>query len=122
MRRAIICLTRLPQAGTTKTRLQPFLTPQMAVELQTAILRDIAEVLREVDADVFVFHTTDEPGILRDIFRDATFAPQVRRSRRPHARGDEAVLDRGYASRAHRLGSAAHHGGKSRPASGARAR
>lgn len=97
MRRAVICLTRVPQAGTTKTRLQPFLTPQMAAELQTVFLRDIAAVLREVDADVFVFHTTDDPGILRDIFRDASFAPQV-----PGDLGDrmhmaiQAVLDRGY--------------------------
>lgn len=99
MRRAIICLTRVPQAGTTKTRLQPFLTPQMAAELQTVFLRDIADVVQSVDADVFVFHTTDQPGILKDIFRDAMFKPQVEGDlgTRMHI-AIQSVLDLGYTS------------------------
>ncbi|MCA1625675.1 MAG: TIGR04282 family arsenosugar biosynthesis glycosyltransferase [Acidobacteria bacterium] len=40
MKRAIIIMAKVPVAGTVKTRLQPFLTPEQCAELAAAFLQD----------------------------------------------------------------------------------
>ena len=78
MKKAIICFTRVPRPGLTKTRLMPMLSGEQCAMLHTAFLLDIAEVYRLSDADLFVSFAPD-PDIqpLRDIFPFAAeFFPQ----------------------------------------------
>ena len=78
MKKAIICFTRVPRPGLTKTRLMPLLKAEQCAMLHTAFLPDIAEVYRALDADLFVSFAPD-PDIrpLRDIFPFAKeFFPQ----------------------------------------------
>lgn len=59
MKKAIICFTRVPQAGKTKTRLMSFLSGEECAALHIAFLEDISEVLADYDADVFVAYTPE---------------------------------------------------------------
>ena len=78
MRRAVICFTRLPLPGRTKTRLLPLLTGAQCARLHTAFLRDLAAVYAAVDADLFIAYSPEgEPDMLGEIFpRAAGFFPQ----------------------------------------------
>ena len=60
MKNALICFTRVPRPGVTKTRLLPVLTPEQCAGLHWAFLRDLAQVYRAVDAHLFVAYTADE--------------------------------------------------------------
>ncbi len=78
MKKAIICFTRVPRPGLTKTRLMPLLSGEQCAALHTAFLMDIADVYRASEADLFVSYAPD-PDIqpLRDIFPFASgFFPQ----------------------------------------------
>lgn len=59
MRRAIICFTRVPKPGVTKTRLLPILKGEQCADLHTAFLRDLYDVYSGIDADLFVAYTPD---------------------------------------------------------------
>ena len=59
MRRAVICFTRVPRPGVTKTRLLPVLSPKQCAALHTAFLKDLARVYRELDAALFVAYAPD---------------------------------------------------------------
>ena len=78
MKKAIICFTRVPAPGRTKTRLMPLLSGEQCAALHTAFLQDIAAACSLVDASLFVAHTPeDDPAPLRTIFPDAAdFFPQ----------------------------------------------
>jgi len=77
MKKAIICFTRTPEPGKTKTRLMPYLTPDECARLHTAFLLDIAAACALIDAELFVFYCGDERGVLRGIFPLARgFFPQ----------------------------------------------
>ena len=78
MKKAVICFTRVPRPGITKTRLQGLLTPEQCAQLHWAFLRDLAKVYREIDADLFVCHTPDPDwAALREVFPMAKkFYPQ----------------------------------------------
>ena len=78
MKNAIICFTRVPRAGQTKTRLMGLLTGDQCAELHWAFLRDLARVYKTLEADLFVFHTPDPDwGSLKDVFPMAKgFYPQ----------------------------------------------
>lgn len=58
-KKAVICFTRVPRPGTTKTRLLPVLSPEQCAGLHRAFLEDLSEVYRKVEADVFVAYTED---------------------------------------------------------------
>jgi len=73
---AVICTTRVPVPGRVKTRLMGTLTPEECARVQTALLQDEADVLRECAVDSFVFHTGGDPEPLRKIFPEAAFYPQ----------------------------------------------
>ena len=78
MKNAIICFTRIPKPGLTKTRLLPILTGDQCAGLHTAFLQDLSAVYPQVDADLFVAYT-DDPSweVLKPIFPDAKgFFPQ----------------------------------------------
>ena len=78
MKNAIICFTRVPKAGQTKTRLMGLLTGEQCALLHWAFLRDLARVYENLEADLFVFHTPDPDWeSLKDVFPMAKgFYPQ----------------------------------------------
>ena len=78
MKKAIICFTRVPRAGQTKTRLLPILTPEQCAGLHWVFLKDLSHVYRWVEADLFVAYTPDPGWVqLKGIFPTATdFFPQ----------------------------------------------
>ena len=79
MKKAIICFTRVPRAGLTKTRLMGLLTGNQCAELHWAFLRDLAGVYEILEAEFFVFHTPDPDWEqLKDVFPMAkAFYPQT---------------------------------------------
>lgn len=79
MKKAVICFTRVPRAGRTKTRLLPILKPEQCAALHWAFLKDLAEVYRQMDADLFVAHTPDPDwAALKAVFPMAAgFFPQA---------------------------------------------
>ena len=69
MDRAVICFTRAPVPGRTKTRLMPLLSGEACAELHAAFLRDVARACRETGAAVYVAYTPEGGrGPLADIF------------------------------------------------------
>ena len=72
MKKAIICFTRVPRPGKTKTRLMGLLSGEQCAELHWAFLRDLAKVYETLDADLFVFHTPDPDWeALKEVFPTA---------------------------------------------------
>ena len=59
MKRALICFTRVPKPGVTKTRLLPILTGNQCAALHTAFLQDLSAVYGQVGGDLFVAYTAD---------------------------------------------------------------
>lgn len=78
MKKALICFTRVPKPGVTKTRLLPILSGDQCAKLHTAFLTDLARVYDGMDADLFVAYTADpEWEMLKEIFPTAKdFFPQ----------------------------------------------
>lgn len=78
MKKAVICFTRVPKPGVTKTRLLPILSGQQCADLHTAFLRDLSAVYDRLNADLFVAYTEDPNwDALKDIFPTARgFFPQ----------------------------------------------
>ena len=77
MKQAVICFTRVPKPGATKTRLLPVLKPEQCVGLHWAFLRDLAEVYRQLDVHLFVAYTPDADWeSLKTVFPHAGFYPQ----------------------------------------------
>ena len=54
MKDAVICFTRVPVPGHTKTRLMPLLAKEQCAELHTAFLYDTSEVCGEFGCDTFI--------------------------------------------------------------------
>ena len=59
MKKAVICFTRVPRPGKTKTRLLPILKPEQCADLHWAFLKDLAAVYDKLEADLFVSHAPD---------------------------------------------------------------
>ncbi len=78
MKRALLCFTRLPVPGRTKTRLMPLLTGEECAALHTAFLRDIAEVCGGLDAALYAAYSPEgDWTALRGLFPTAQgFFPQ----------------------------------------------
>lgn len=77
MKNAMICFTRVPRPGKTKTRLMPALTGDQCSALHWAFLRDLAKIYEELDAALFVAHTPDPDWeSLKTVFPTARFFPQ----------------------------------------------
>ena len=76
--RAVICFTRVPVPGRTKTRLMPLLTGEQCAGLHRAFLRDLSRTFARVEADLYVAYTPDTGWEgLRDLFPAASgFFPQ----------------------------------------------
>lgn len=59
MKRAVICFTRFPKAGKTKTRLLPLLSPKQCEGLHWTFLQDLSAVFNKISADLFIAYTDD---------------------------------------------------------------
>ena len=78
MKKALICFTRVPQPGRTKTRLLPILTGEQCALLHTAFLQDLSAIDGAVEADLYIAYT-DDPSweMLKGVFPEAKeFFPQ----------------------------------------------
>ena len=74
---AIICFTRVPKPGQTKTRLMPYLTGEECAQLHWAFLQDLGKIYASLDADLLVVYTSDPNWeMLKAVFPDAQFFPQ----------------------------------------------
>lgn len=72
MKKAVIIFTRAPVPGRTKTRLMPFLTAEECAGLHDAMIRDVLEKCRDLDADIVAAFTPEsEEERLRAIFGPA---------------------------------------------------
>ena len=81
MKKALVCFTRIPKPGKTKTRLMPFLSGENCAKLHTAFLRDLSEMLKGYGVPCYIYYTgLEDPSelqLLRDIFPFAAgFLPQ----------------------------------------------
>ena len=77
MKNAVICFTRVPKPGQTKTRLMPYLTGEQCADLHWAFLRDLSNIYTSLDTDLLVAHTPDPDWeMLKAIFPTAHFFPQ----------------------------------------------
>ena len=78
MKRAVICFTRVPKPGVTKTRLLPILSGVQCAGLHSAFLQDLSAVYQQIEADLFVAYTDDPDWrMLKDIFPGAAdYFPQ----------------------------------------------
>lgn len=77
MKNAVICFTRVPRPGRTKTRLLPVLKPEQCERLHWAFLKDLAEVYRQVNAHLFVSYVPDPDWErLKEVFPQAGYIPQ----------------------------------------------
>ena len=76
--RALICFTRPPVPGGTKTRLRPVLSGEECARLHTAFLQDLSAVYRQVEADLYVAYAPHPRWEeLRPLFPQAAgFFPQ----------------------------------------------
>jgi hypothetical protein len=54
MKKAIIIMAKVPEAGKVKTRLQPFLTPEQSAELSNAFLQDAESKAHSVTENLIV--------------------------------------------------------------------
>lgn len=52
--KVIIFFTRIPTLGKTKTRLEPFLSKELCVKLQTAFIKDIYNNIRSMGIDIII--------------------------------------------------------------------
>ena len=77
MKNAVICFTRVPKPGVTKTRLLPILKPEQCAQLHWCFLRELAEVYKKTDAHLFVAYTPDANWEqLKSVFPDAGYIAQ----------------------------------------------
>lgn len=77
MKHAVICFTRVPKPGVTKTRLLPILKPEQCAKLHWCFLKDLAEVYSQVDAHLFVAYTPEPDWEeLKSVFPEAGFFVQ----------------------------------------------
>lgn len=72
-RRAVILFTRVPEAGKTKTRMMPYLSPEECAELHVSILEDVIAEASAVPADLRVYATPEpkDPSF-RALFPEST--------------------------------------------------
>ena len=69
MKRAIIIMAKVPVAGTVKTRLQPFLSPEKCAELAWAFLRDAAAKAKTVcENTILAYAPAGRKNVLQNFF------------------------------------------------------
>lgn len=81
MKKALICFSRIPKPGKTKTRLMPYLSGENCAKLHTAFLHDLSAMLKAYGLPCYIYYTglekPEELQLLKDIFPFAAdFLPQ----------------------------------------------
>ena len=72
--KVIIFFTRIPVLGKTKTRLEPFLSKEECVQLQTAFIKDIYTNIKSMGIDIIVNYSDDgELGVLKNIIDEDVY-------------------------------------------------
>lgn len=72
--KVIIFFTRIPTLGKTKTRLEPFLSKDLCVKLQTAFIKDIYKKIKNMGIDIIINYSEDgELDVLKSIIDDDVF-------------------------------------------------
>lgn len=76
--RAIILFTRIPELGKIKTRLEPFLTKDLCVELQTAFIKDIYNNIKTMGIDIIISYSSigDLDTLKNIVDKDVRFIKQ----------------------------------------------
>jgi uncharacterized protein len=79
MKRAIIIMAKVPIAGTVKTRLQPFFTPNESAELATAFLQDTVNKAKSFTTNVILAYSPNdgECRLQELIGYDVPMIPQI---------------------------------------------
>ena len=79
--KAFIVFTRIPVENKTKTRLLPYYTGKQCVGLHTAMLKDMAETIKKLDASIktYIYYLPEgDLSILKNIFGDeAEYREQI---------------------------------------------
>ena len=70
MKSAIIIMAKAPVAGTVKTRLEPFLSPEQCAALAECFLRDTIEKTKKLRVQLIIAHTPPEQRSRFDRFED----------------------------------------------------
>lgn len=66
--KVIIFFTRIPTLGKTKTRLEPFLSKELCVKLQTAFIKDIYNNIKDMGIDIIINYSKHgDLEVLKDI-------------------------------------------------------
>jgi rSAM/selenodomain-associated transferase 1 len=70
MKKTIVIMTKVPQAGKVKTRLQPFLTAQQSAEISICFLQDTEQKARAVTQNLIIaFSPIEKKNLLIDILQ-----------------------------------------------------
>ena len=70
MKKAIIIMTKVPQAGEVKTRLQPFLTARQSAEISVSFLQDAEQKAKTVSLNLIIaFSPFEKKNFLVDILQ-----------------------------------------------------
>lgn len=79
MKNRIIFFTRVPKAGTTKTRLYDFVSPDTAVEIQKKLMKKNYNVLKECGEEIVVYHDGQsiDDKVMENILENREFSYQV---------------------------------------------
>lgn len=69
--KAIIFFTRIPTEGKTKTRLEPYLSRELCVKLQTAFIKDIYNTISYMGIDIITCYSEHgDLQVLKDIISE----------------------------------------------------
>ena len=79
MKNRIIFFTRVPKAGTTKTRLYDFVSPDTAVEIQKKLMKKNYNVLKKCGEEIVVYHDGQsiDDKVMENILENREFSYQV---------------------------------------------
>ena len=79
MKNRIIFFTRVPKAGTTKTRLYDFVSPDTAVEIQKKLMKINYNVLKKCGEEIAVYHDGQsiDDKVMENILENREFSYQV---------------------------------------------
>ncbi len=70
MKKSIVIMTKVPQAGEVKTRLQPFLTAQQSAEISICFLQDAEQKAKTVEQNLIIaFSPIEKKNLLIDILQ-----------------------------------------------------
>lgn len=76
MKRAIIIMAKVPEAGKVKTRLQPFLTPEQSAELADCLLQDTINKAKALENKLIIAYSPPERRDYFDSFHNLNLVAQ----------------------------------------------